>query len=346
MNILLKIINPLEYKNWDELVLSKPGHSIFHSLAWAKVLHQTYGYIPYYFALIEKNELKVLIPAMEVHGIIAQRRGVSLPFSDYCEPIINKHIEFIDVLDSILRLGKKYKWRSIEFRDGSHFQQDIVPSSYFYRHTLSLSGNEDQIFSKFRSSTKRNIKKAIREGVQIEIHNSFESIKDYYQLHCLTRKKHGLPPQPFGFFANIYDHIITKNSGFVMLAFYNGKKISGGIYFHFGSEAMYKFGASDSRFQHLRANNLVMWEAIKWFARKGFKNFCFGKTEPENDGLLQYKRGWGTKESVIKYYKYDLEENKYIISDQKLKGFHNKIFSRIPISLLKMSGSLFYKYMG
>jgi len=33
---------------------------------------------------------------------------------------------------------------------------------------------------------------------------------EYYRLHCLTRKRHGLPPQPTGFFQKIQEHIIAK----------------------------------------------------------------------------------------------------------------------------------------
>ena len=45
-----------------------------------------------------------------------------------------------------------------------------------------------------------NIKKALKEGVEVQLHNSFESVKSFFKLNCMTRKRHGLPPQPFKFF--------------------------------------------------------------------------------------------------------------------------------------------------
>jgi len=39
---------------------------------------------------------------------------------------------------------------------------------------------------------------------------------------------------------------------------------------------MYKFGASDSGFQHLRPNNLVMWEGIRHCAERGCERLHFG----------------------------------------------------------------------
>ena len=115
---------------------------------------------------------------------------------------------------------------------------------------------------------------------------------------------------------------------------------------HFGHKAIYKYGASDSRYQQLRANNLVMWEAIRWYAGRGFKEFCFGRTEPENEGLLQFKRGWGPRERSIKYYRFDLRQNAYVKEKQKIHGFHNKVFSRMPMPMLKLAGEMLYKHIG
>jgi len=220
-----------------------------------------------------------------------------------------------------------------------------LPSSVFYNHTLHLSEDADLIFSQLRSSTRRNIKKAIREGVQVIFSYSLQSIKEYYRLHSVTRKKHGLPPQSFYFFKKIYDNIISKKHGFVILASSDKKYIAGAVFFHFGRNAIYKFGASNIKYQHLRANNLAMWEAIKWYAEQGYESFCFGKTELENVGLKQFKEGWGAKKQLIKFYKYDLIKDSFIKTNQKLTGFHNKIFTKMPVNLLQLSGKLIYRHI-
>jgi lipid II:glycine glycyltransferase (peptidoglycan interpeptide bridge formation enzyme) len=162
----------------------------------------------------------------------------------------------------------------------------------------------------------------------------------------MTRKQHGLPPQPFNFFKKIYNRIISKGFGFVILASINKKNIAGAMYFHFGGRALYKYGASDHQYQHLRANNLVMWEAIKWYSRNGFKSLCFGRTEPENQGLIQFKSGWGTTERQISYYRFDFKKEAFINRQARVTGFQNRIFRNMPIPLLKMVGSILYKHVG
>ena len=90
MSLELEIINPLRFEGWDELILQTHGYSFFHSLAWAKVLYDSYNYKPLYFTLFDRNNLLVLIPLMQVNSFLTGRSGVALPFSDYCEPIVSE----------------------------------------------------------------------------------------------------------------------------------------------------------------------------------------------------------------------------------------------------------------
>ncbi len=282
---------------------------------------------------------------MEIQSLLTGRRGVSLPFTDYCQPIISDRIHFKEILDNIIDYGKKARWKYIEWRGGEGYFQDTIHSSFYYGHTLDLTQNEQELLSSFRSSTKRNINKAVKEGVVVDICNSLESIKEFYRLNCITRKQHGLPPQPYPFFENIYEHIISQKKGFVVLASFKQRAISGAVYFHFGNKAIYKYGASDRRYQHLRANNSVMWESIKWFGKNGFKGFSFGRTEPENSGLLQFKRGWGTDEKAIGYYKYDLQNAAFIKDRSRAKTSYT-LFKNMPSPLLNLVGTLLYRHVG
>ena len=283
---------------------------------------------------------------MEINSIITGKKGVSLPFTDYCNPIVDRNIQFQDLLDDIVEYGKKCGWKSLELRSVNNLLPSTMPSITYLGHILDLSQNEEQVFSHFRDSTKRNIRKAIRDGVEVKTSHSWDSVQVFCKLNGMTRKEHGLPPQPYHFFKKVYDHIISKNLGFAVNAFFEEKPIASSIYFHFGKKAIYKYGASDKRYQHFRANNLVMWEAIKWCCKNGFKTFCFGRTDLEHQGLKQFKAGWNTKEDIVKYYRYDLRKDIFIRDHQKVNKLYQDIFRKIPIPLLNMIGSLFYRHVG
>ena len=127
---------------------------------------------------------------------------------------------------------------------------------------------------------------------------------------------------------------------------YKGIAIAGNTYLQHGENVIFKYGASDKIYHHLRPNNLVMWNAIRWCCEKGYKNLNFGKTETDNNGLRQFKSGWGTKEHIIKYFKYDFLKNSFIKAPPNMSSFQQKIFNKLPIPVLKAIGNLLYKHMG
>jgi len=346
MNEQIRIVNPLNNPQWDDLILSHPDCSFFHSAAWARVLVESYGYTPLYFAALSSDRLLALMPVMELSSFLTGVKGVSLPFTDYSNPIADVDIQPQALLTQALQYGKQRGWKFLELRMGNSFLPPSLPSLTYVGHTLDLDGTADQIATRFRSSTKRNIKKAIHEGVEVKITTSLDSVKEFYRLNCLTRKEHGLPPQPYDFFKNIHQHVLLKGFGSVILASYRGKSIAGSVFFHFGRKALYKYGASDHRYQRLRSNNFIMWEAIRTYAEKGFQSICFGRTDKENQGLLQFKAGWGTTEKQIRYFRYDFGKQTFVSTSSRVTGWHNKIFRKMPIPLLKKAGSILYRHIG
>jgi CelD/BcsL family acetyltransferase involved in cellulose biosynthesis len=165
-------------------------------------------------------------------------------------------------------------------------------------------------------------------------------------LHCSTRKRHGLPPQPFFFFENVFKHVILKDYGQIISAIYSGKAVAASIFFHFGPNAIYKYGASDAAHHDLRPNNLLMWEAIRWYRDRGFETLNLGRTEVENYGLLRYKRAWGAAESSFSYYRFDFNKSAFVRNRSRSADFYSRFCPLVPTSISRIIGTLFYKHAG
>jgi len=285
-----------------------------------------------------------MVPMMEVRSIFTGRRGVCLPFTDQCEYIGADGFQVQDLLDCVKEYARQHHWGYIELRWGDY--PDVTPAMSFYGHLLDLTVGIEQLFSRLRHSVRTNIRKAVRQDVKVSIHRSVEALKKYYRLHCIGRKRHGLPPQPYCFFEKVYEHIISKNLGFIVLAYHRGKSIAGAMFFAFGDRAICKFAASDYTYQHLRANNLVIWEAIKWYTQHGYRSLCFGRTEMGNSGLRRFKMGWGMDERILNYYRYDLQREAFVTGGQLVKTAYRNVFRTMPVPLLRLCGSILYKHVG
>jgi hypothetical protein len=341
----IQIINPIEYPNWDDLLLTNPAATFFHTAAWAKVLSESYYYKPLYFTIIEDGKLSALIPIMGINSFLTGKRGVSLPFTDHCQPISPDSEVARKLFEKVIDYGKKVGWKSMEFRGGQNLFQAQPYSETFFTHTLNLIKDVDEISKSLRSSTWRNIQKAEKNDITVIRSNSLPSVREFYRLNCMTRRGHGLPPQPWQFFKHLFKNVISPEKGTVFLASSKNKAVAGAVFFHFGNQAIYKYGASDRNHQHFRPNNLAMWQAIKWYTEKGFKSVSFGRTEPENQGLMQFKRGWGTNEQILNYYKYDLAKDRCVEEPNKIMTSYN-LFKMMPLPILKATGRLIYRHVG
>ena len=341
----MKILDPTQIADWDERVYALPGASFFHGSAWARVLKQSYGFTPVYFAKAQ-GCMPAVIALMEVDSFLTGKRAVSLPFTDYCDPLV-PHAEVSRVLfEAIVQEGKKRGWKYIELRGGSELLGDGPASEWFYRHRLNLAPGAESLFKTLRDSTRRNIKKAEKEGVEVRFETTPEALREFCRLNCLTRREHGLPPQPWRFFENLHEQILARGMGTVALAFYQGNAVAANVYLRANGEAIYKYGASDKTYQNLRAANLVMWEAIKRYAGEGARSLCFGRTEPGNEGLRQFKTGWGADESIINYYRYDLAAGAFVNGPKAVSARAHQVFSRLPVPALKAIGGMLYRHMG
>ena len=342
----LEILNPIEYPNWDTLLLGNRDFSFFHSSAWAKVLKESYGYDPVYFISIDAGRISLLMPFMNVASPLTGRRGVSLPFTDRCAPFFIRKELLNAAVERVIDYGKKVGWKYIEWRDGDYFSKEPSPWEVYYTHDLNLMRAESELFSSLKDSNRRNINKANREGVSIIIGRSLDSLKSFYRLNCITRRRHGLPPQPFIFFENVFEFVISKGYGIVVSAIHSNNMVAASVFFHFGKKAIFKYGASDMKYQNLRPNNLIMWEAIKWYRNQGHETFNFGRSESDNQGLLHFKRLWGAIESPMKYFRYDCKKKIFLQNHLKARSYAKRYLARAPASLLSIAGRLLYKHIG
>jgi hypothetical protein len=415
-----EIINPMTFSSWDERIRLLPGASFFHSSAWSGVLHAAYGYTPLYFTIFDGATMTACLPVMEVSSLITGRRGVSLPFTDFCEPLVSHPGQFEELFAASLEYGKHHGWKSLELRGGGQFLTDTPASSSYLLHTLNLADGRhdmdspsppvpqspspprschqstspprschqspspvadsapcampsphptphtphgslcpqpatrnpqqltsDAVFSHFKDTTRRNIKKATASGIKVEILETEKALDEFCRLNQITRRDHGLPPQPHSFFKAVHEHVISKGHGFVALALHDATVIAANVYFHFGTSAVYKYGASDKQHQHLRPNNLVMWEAIQWYVRNGFERLSFGRTDLHHTGLRQFKTSWGAIEDSISYHKYDFAKTRFLSNGHaKSHSLSNLVLHHTPLPILQAVGSLLYKHVG
>jgi hypothetical protein len=282
---------------------------------------------------------------MEVHSPLTGRRGVCLPFSDVCEPLIFDPGVASEIRSRLIHFARERRWKHLEIRGGKSFDSATESATKFYGHTLDFGHRVVEMADRFDSQVRRAIRKAERSDVSSLIARNRQAVDEFYRLHVQTRRRHGLPPQPTSFFQNIYEYIIKPGLGFIVLARRGVRPIAAAVFFRFGKNAMYKYGASDKRFQEFRANNLVMWRGIQLLARTGIEKLHFGRTDSENEGLRRFKLSWDTQEETIRYFRVDPSGRQCFTPIRRDGGLHKRIFGRLPLVFNRLAGSILYPHL-
>lgn len=338
------IINPLEEPTWDERVLALPEATVFYSRSWCEVLRESYGFTPCYFVANDSHRIAMVLPMVEVDSKLTGRRGVALPFTDQLS-ILGSPADARACFERVKQHGKQRRWKYVEIKGKCEVIPEAVPAVAFWGHRLSLNRSPESLFSALSSSTRRAIRKAQQNDIHVEHSSSIQALNEYYALHCLTRKRHGQPPQPRSFFASIHGRMLAQNRGLVTLARVRGHAVAGAVFFHFGKNVVYKFAASDFNHQHLRPNNLVLWETIKWLCCNGFETLDLGKTSLLNPGLRNFKLGFGTQEYPIEYLRFNLQKDRFTQCSDGTAGLPSRVFKLMPSILLRMVGHVLYRHV-
>ena len=340
------VVNPRTDSSWEAFIQGSPGRTAFHAPQWARVLSDSYRYLPMYLVASRGGSAVAGIALVEIRSLLTGRRAVSLPFTDFCDPL-EREEGCLDELARRLRdLGEERHWRYVELRGGDRAPSGFRSAQQFYEHVVSLDRSEEELFARLRSSCRNNVRSAENNrDLRVIMDRSLGSLKAFYRLHCLTRRRHALPPQPFRFFRNIHRHLVSRGMGFIASAYYQGTLVASQVYLHGGDTVMYKYGASDVGYNHLNANKLLIWSAMKKCRGEGYSRFSFGRTEPENKGLLLFKEGWGAEKRLRQYYRLPLGARPLSTSTSEVEA-GSRLMRLLPLFVLRGVGAVLYRHFG
>jgi hypothetical protein len=146
------------------------------------------------------------------------------------------------------------------------------------------------------SSARRNIKKAIKSGLYVEIDEDLETIDEFIKLYDLTAKR--LKMDKYYLFSKEYFYnqkkYLIDNVKLINIKF-EDKIISSTLFYYRFNKAVYHLSASNFNFQNLRPNDLLLNEMIEESKRLRclLLSLGGGTTDKEDDSLFIFKKRFG-----------------------------------------------------
>jgi len=332
------------------MVERHPAASIFHTPGWLTALRQTYGYQPF-VVTASAGALDGGLLICEVNNWLT-RRLVSLPFSDHCEPLVNGESDASDIVAFLKAYAQTRGAKSVELRPAGAVMPwlqaadgfKLQPDAKYWLHHLDLRPEATDIFRQFHhSSTQRAVRRAEREQLTHEAGTSNRLLEAFYRLLRMTRRRHGLPPQPLAWFRNLVfalgDHLT------IHIASKDQKPIAGMVTLSFRKTVVYKYGASDAAQHRLGAMPFLFWQVIQDAKSRGFEHLDLGRSDLEQTGLIQFKQHLGAEQLPLTYYRYPARRSARSTTRWAFAAARSLV-ARLPDPVLDAAGRLLYKHLG
>jgi Acetyltransferase (GNAT) domain len=343
--------SPAGDPSWSELLDRHPAASVFHSPGWLNALQQTYGYEPFVMTTSPGRTLANGLVVCRVRGWTS-RRLVSLPFSDHCDPLVDESEDLSEMLAFLGTQVRTAGWRSVELRPRSNSQSfavvantcDVKRSAEYCLHRLDLRPDAPGIFGRMHhSSTQRAVRRAEREGLVYETGTSDRLLANFYRLLRMTRRRHGVPPQPIAWFRNLVS--CFGDALAIHQASKSDKPIASILTLSFKKTTYYKYGGSDAAHHHLGGMPFLFWRVIRDARARGFVEMDLGRSDMDQPGLIAFKDHLGADRSTLTYYRSPAGP-RHIAQSRWVSRVARGMFAHLPDAALDFAGRLVYKQLG
>ncbi len=332
---------------WLNLIENDPAATIFHHPAWMEVLSSCYGYRPFIFAFVDNNEQVCAgIPFADINNHLTPHRWVSLPFSDYCTPLYRDKENLRQLANALVELQQTHRCPRAEVRTTLPVLPGVQVCSPYVLHTVTLGADPALMARQANRQQMQNVRTAEKNEIRIVRGVNLAEVRTFYRLHRLSRRRHGVPVQPWNYFKLLTKFILEKNLGFVLLAYKADHCISAGLFLHWKRTLTYKYSATDEAYLNLRPNHLVTWTAMKWGCENGFTIFDFGRADLEDEGLRAYKCRWGASEVPLLYSYLPNIPKAATSVNRKFGMIANEIIRKSPVWVCQFLGKIMYRYAG
>lgn len=287
--------------------------SLFSSPPWIEALARSYGLEISASACLRRGRIENAILFSHVRDLRGDR-VVCLPFSDYCDPMVETWDDWDELVQPLFALEAPVRLRCLRNQlPESDCRFTRVKHAMW--HGVDLSRAEEEIWAGLSGSARQNIRRAERSGVVVREGRDLEDVRLFHRMHAHLRKtKYRMLAQPAAFFEALFERFAPEERLTVLLAEADGEPVAGLFLLQWGDTLYYKFNASVD--QHLRPNDLLVWQAILMGRRRGLLRLDFGISDVDQPGLVRYKAKFATEEKEVRFLEWRPEAHRDLRGEQ------------------------------
>lgn len=270
---------------WDAFVAAADGGDITQTSAWAQ-LKGTLGFRPVRILVRDDESIvggaQVLVKSFGVLGAAAYSPKA---------PLLRPDVDAAQIQDVVAAMTREVRMRRVR-----HFVLQPAQRSYWVGASLlasdyvqarvssfpsvtvfiDLSEDEEAQFATFRRSVRRNIRRTLRAGGRLR-EGTYEDIPRFHRLHAYSAERNGFRATSQEYLEHAWNLMHPQ----IRLFFYEvaGEPLAG-VWVSCFAGTMTERLTGWSGDKHLRPNESIRWELMRWARTRGVQRYDMGGIAP------------------------------------------------------------------
>jgi len=271
-----------------------------------------------------------------IQGTYSTYFGFGMELGVMCGPVVNmKNRESLQLIENLLKALEDYgKRRRIIYArmlvpEAWQLHEvfnklGYAPAGKLNEYVVNLEGSVNEVWNSLAHNKRRNIKKGLKEGVEVVQSRDHEDLLTFYSMLKAAEERGGFSSYPLSWLDAVWK-IYKPELSKVFLARWNGKDVSG-VFTVIHGKTVYALAAgSFSEGWKVRPNDVMHWKVMEWACQNGYSKYQMGLvSEPPPSegssawGVWRWKREWkGNLERIQIFDKLLLPRYKLILKAKK-----------------------------
>ena len=286
-------------EKWIDFVEKNPQSTLYHDILWKNVLGESFSLKSHYLICIsESNEIIGILPLFEIKDIFRRAYLISIPYFTNAGICISNENAKHKLIEKTIKIAQNLNVQYVELRHLTKYSLEGLKNRFsFATSILNIDIDKHSMWKKmFSDSVRRNICKA--QNSNLEVSRGKEELLNFFKVYTTNMHDLGSPAMPLRFLENILS-IFSKRSTIIVIK-QNNTAIAGMIVLKHKKTLYDPFVSSLKKYNYLRQNNLLYWEAIKFGQECGLTEFDLGRSTI-GSGVFNFKSRWGAKTENLSY---------------------------------------------
>ncbi len=272
---------------WDNFVENSNNGTIFHKQIFFD--YHTPGKFSFnHLMILDKGNIKAVLPGrLQSDGMFESPIGASYG------SLVTDDIRFaeaLDMIDLLIEFGKKegfkgysltaapdiYERTRNQSLDFAMLWRGFKYDLHYISSCIKLDPSED-ILEKFAPTTRRNIRKTIKEGwLDVEINDKYD---EFYPILIENKARHDVKPTHS--LPDIYRIAeLMPDMMKLFMVYHEGNPIAGSLLFNSNKNVTLCFyNMLKYEFEYMKPIQRVMYEVVKWAPENGYKYVDIGVSQ-------------------------------------------------------------------